>query len=426
MEPTSIGGAWTFTPAVHRDDRGQFLEWFRAGELSELLGYWPQTAQANCSVSRRGVIRGVHFASVPPGQAKYVTCVSGAIIDVIVDVRVGSPSYGRWEAVRLDDASRRAVFLCEGLGHAFTALSNEATVMYLCSTPYSPGREHGVHPLDPDVGIEWPADTEAVLSEKDAAAPTLEQARHAGLLPVYADCEAYLESLRQADARNQVAGRLPGRVTGRRGGPLRGEKLGKGAVQSRPPIADSRDPGPSPGAVAKHAVGGPAGRPGHRAGWYRPYPGRIGAEQAEDLAGQPEPGGLPAAGGMVDARRGRGEHQRDDLAGHVHGPGGLPLLVIHHVDRRPLVFQLDHRADEAGPVCPVEPRRPDDIARPGQPAEHGELASQLGASVGGARRRDVIFGVRLASVPGEDVVGRDLHQAGGESHAARRHAGRTG
>ena len=164
MEPMGIGGAWTFTPAIHRDDRGYFLEWFRAAELSESLGYWPETAQANCSVSRRGVIRGIHFASVPPGQAKYVTCVSGAVLDVIVDIRVGSPSYGRWEAVRLDDESRRAVFLSEGLGHAFTALSEEATVIYLCSTPYSPGREHGVHPLDPDIGIEWPADTEPVLS----------------------------------------------------------------------------------------------------------------------------------------------------------------------------------------------------------------------------------------------------------------------
>jgi dTDP-4-dehydrorhamnose 3,5-epimerase len=208
MEPTSIGGAWTFAPAVHRDDRGHFLEWFRAGELSSSLGYWPETAQANCSVSRRGVIRGVHFASVPPGQAKYVTCVSGAILDVIVDIRVGSPGYGRWEAVRLDDASGRAVFLEAGLGHAFTALSDEATVIYLCSTPYSPGREHGVHPLDPDLGIEWPAGIEPVLSPKDAAAPTLEQARQAGLLPLYPDCQAYLGSLRKAlDAPGELSGR---------------------------------------------------------------------------------------------------------------------------------------------------------------------------------------------------------------------------
>jgi hypothetical protein len=117
--------------------------------------------------------------------------------------------------VRLDDTSRRAVFLAEGLGHAFTAISDEATVIYLCSTPYSPGREHGVHPLDPDIGIEWPTDAEPVLSGKDAAAPTLEQARQAGLLPVYADCEAYLGSLRQAaDARNPMPGRLSGHAAG--------------------------------------------------------------------------------------------------------------------------------------------------------------------------------------------------------------------
>ena len=208
MEPTSIGGAWTFTPAMHRDGRGHFLEWFRADELSESLGYWPETAQANCSVSRRGVVRGVHFASVPPGQAKYVTCVSGAILDVIVDIRVGSPGYGRSEAVRLDDTSPRAVFVEAGLGHAFTALSDEATVIYLCSAPYSPGREHGVHPLDPDIGIEWPTGTEPVLSPKDAAAPTLEQARRAGLLPLYADCKAYLCSLRKAaDASGSLSDR---------------------------------------------------------------------------------------------------------------------------------------------------------------------------------------------------------------------------
>src|SRR6202044_2393676 len=119
MEPISIGGAWTFTPAVHRDDRGYFLEWFRAGELADSIGYWPQTAQANCSVSRRGVIRGIHFSAVPPGQAKSVTCVSGAVLDVIVDLRVGSPTYATWDAFWLDEGTRRAVFLSEGLGHSF-------------------------------------------------------------------------------------------------------------------------------------------------------------------------------------------------------------------------------------------------------------------------------------------------------------------
>ena len=196
MEPISIGGAWTFTPAVHRDDRGYFLEWFRAGELSSSLGYWPETAQANCSVSRRGVIRGIHFSDVPPGQAKYVTCASGAIMDVAVDLRVGSPGFGRWQAVRLDDENRHALYLGEGLGHGFVALTDQATVLYLCSTPYAPAREHGVHPLDPAIGIAWPSEVEPVLSDKDAAAPTLAEAQKAGLLPDYAECQAYQAKLR--------------------------------------------------------------------------------------------------------------------------------------------------------------------------------------------------------------------------------------
>lgn len=190
MEALDIAGAWLFTPRIHRDARGSFLEWFRDGEFRTDLGYLPEIAQANCSVSRRGVLRGVHFADVPPGQAKYVTCVAGAVLDVIVDVRTGAPSYGKWASVLLDDQERRAVYITEGLGHAFMVLSEEATVMYLCSTGYAPAREHGVHPLDPELGINWPEDIEPVLSERDAAAPSLAAARSAGLLPVYRDCLA--------------------------------------------------------------------------------------------------------------------------------------------------------------------------------------------------------------------------------------------
>ncbi len=102
--------------------------------------------------------------------------------------------------MRLDDESRQALFISEGLGHAFTALSDQATVIYLCSTPYAPGREHGVNPLDPAIGIRWPSDAEPVLSGKDAAAPTLAEARAAGLLPDYQECEAYLDRLRKERA----------------------------------------------------------------------------------------------------------------------------------------------------------------------------------------------------------------------------------
>lgn len=195
MEPLGIEGAWVLDPQIHRDDRGSFLEWYRGDELAACLGYRPEVAQANCSVSHRGVIRGVHFADVPPGQAKYVTCVSGAVFDVVVDLRAGSPTFARWEPVQLDDQARRAVYLAEGLGHAFMARSDQATVLYLCTTPYAPGREHGVHPLDPGIGIGWPDVADAVLSGKDAAAPALADALAQGLLPDYAECVRYAARL---------------------------------------------------------------------------------------------------------------------------------------------------------------------------------------------------------------------------------------
>jgi dTDP-4-dehydrorhamnose 3,5-epimerase len=198
VNPLGIEGAWVHAPQVHGDDRGSFAEVFRGAEFAADLGYQLDVAQVNCSVSRRGVIRGIHYADVPPGQAKYVTCVAGAILDVVVDLRAGSPTFGKWEAVQLDAATRRAVFLAEGLGHAFMALTDGATALYLCSTPYAPGREHGVDPRDPSIGIAWPLDVAPVLSEKDAAAPTLDEALSAGQLPSYQECAGYAEKLRAA------------------------------------------------------------------------------------------------------------------------------------------------------------------------------------------------------------------------------------
>ncbi|GLV78335.1 dTDP-4-dehydrorhamnose 3,5-epimerase [Streptomyces hygroscopicus subsp. hygroscopicus] len=183
-----IEGAWILEPKVFPDERGSFHEWYQGKEFSERTGYDLTVAQANCSVSRRGVVRGVHFADVPPGQAKQVTCVRGAVLDVIVDVRVGSPTFGQWEALRLDDNNHSAVFLAEGLGHAFTALTDDATLVYLCSTGYAPEREHGIDPLDPALAIPWPQDITPVLSPKDTVAPSLAEAERTGLLPSYAEC----------------------------------------------------------------------------------------------------------------------------------------------------------------------------------------------------------------------------------------------
>ncbi len=194
-----MAGALEITPKVFGDDRGSFREWFKADVFREATGHAFDLQQANCSVSARGVLRGIHFASVPPGQAKYVTCLSGAILDVVVDLRVGSPTYGEWDAVRLDPTDKKALYLAEGLGHGFLSLEDATTVVYLCSEGYAPDREHEVHPLDPAIGIDWPdVGVEPQLSGKDAAAPSLEEARAAGRLPDYEECLRYVEGLRHA------------------------------------------------------------------------------------------------------------------------------------------------------------------------------------------------------------------------------------
>jgi dTDP-4-dehydrorhamnose 3,5-epimerase len=193
-----IADAYEITPQVHVDERGVFLEWYRIEKLRDLRRHGLALRQANCSVSAAGVIRGIHSATVPPGQAKYVTCLSGAVLDVVVDIRVGSPTYGRWETVRLDDVYRRSVYVAEGLGHAFMALTSGAAVAYLCSEVYSPTREFGINPLDTEIGIDWPAGREMALSPKDESAPSLAEARAAGLLPDYELCRAYYAALRNA------------------------------------------------------------------------------------------------------------------------------------------------------------------------------------------------------------------------------------
>lgn len=179
----AIPGAFELTPTQHADDRGVFFEWFTDPEFTAFAGHRFDLRQANCSVSRAGVLRGLHFAEVPPGQAKYVTCVSGAVFDVVVDIRVGSPTYGQWDSVLLDTRNRRSIYLAVGLAHGFLALHDDSTVMYLCSAGYDPQREHTICATDPAIGIDWPADHPLVLSERDRDAPSLAEVRAAGLLP---------------------------------------------------------------------------------------------------------------------------------------------------------------------------------------------------------------------------------------------------
>lgn len=194
FRPLAIEGAWEIVPTQFPDPRGMFAEGFRADKLAEHIGHVMQVVQTNISVSTAGAIRGIHYASVPPSQAKYVTALAGVFLDFVIDVRVGSPTFGQWDCVRLDTVDRRAVYLSEGLGHALACLE-DGTCMYLCSQVYNPVGEKALTPMDPAIGLTLPDGFAAIVSEKDAAAPTLAEAREAGLLPEYEAALAYRAGL---------------------------------------------------------------------------------------------------------------------------------------------------------------------------------------------------------------------------------------
>jgi dTDP-4-dehydrorhamnose 3,5-epimerase len=192
----SIPGAWEITPQLHSDSRGMFFEWLTDRGFTGFAGHRLDVRQANCSVSAAGVLRGLHFAQLPPSQAKYVTCISGTVFDVVVDIRVGSPTFGQWDSVLLDDRDHRSVYLSEGLAHGFLSLQDNSTVMYLCSTEYNPQREHTIAATDPTLAIDWPSDRQLLLSDRDAAAPTLDEVRADGLLPSWDETKDFIAALR--------------------------------------------------------------------------------------------------------------------------------------------------------------------------------------------------------------------------------------
>lgn len=195
----SIPDSYEITPVQRADDRGVFLEWYRFDLLEETIGHPLVLRQANTSVSKRGVVRGIHFADIPPGQAKYVTATRGAVIDYVIDIRVGSLTFGQWDSVHLDTIDRRAIYLGEGLGHCFVSLEDDSTVSYLVTDTYNASREHGINPLDSDVGLVFPEEAgELLLSPRDVDAPSLAEAAASGLLPVYSDVSAWYASLNKA------------------------------------------------------------------------------------------------------------------------------------------------------------------------------------------------------------------------------------
>ncbi len=195
----TVPNAYEVTPVQWPDDRGVFLEWYRFDKLEAEIGHSLDLRQGNLSVSRRGSVRGIHFADFPGSQAKYVMAPKGAVLDFVVDIRVGSPTYGQWDSVLLDDVDHRAVFLGEGLGHAFVALTEGAVVSYLVSDVFNPTREHGINAADPEIGLEFPLERDDLLfSEKDLVAPSLDDLRSAGALPLFEQAEQHYAALRAA------------------------------------------------------------------------------------------------------------------------------------------------------------------------------------------------------------------------------------
>lgn len=170
VERLKVNDCWIYTPRIFKDDRGSFLEWFQDSTFLSNTGSKFNLAQANISKSAKGVIRGIHFAKNPPGQAKYVTCLTGKVFDVVVDLRKGSPTFGKWDSVILDAQNPKMLYVPSGIGHGFMALEDDSTFVYLCDQRYNPNNEFDISPFDEFLDISWPSEINPMLSLKDESA----------------------------------------------------------------------------------------------------------------------------------------------------------------------------------------------------------------------------------------------------------------
>lgn len=196
VRPLAVSGCYEFTPLVFRDERGLFVSPLRQDALTEVLGHPFPIAQTNHSRSARGVMRGVHFSATPPGQAKYVHCSRGRGLDVVVDIRLGSPTFGAWDTVEMDTETFRAAYLPDGVGHAFLSLEDDTVMTYLVSTPYRADLEREIDPLDPALGLPWPKDIRFTFSQRDTHSMSLALAEAEGVLPRFEDCLALAKAHR--------------------------------------------------------------------------------------------------------------------------------------------------------------------------------------------------------------------------------------
>ena len=192
--PLRINGSWKIDFQRFDDNRGYFYESFKDEDFKSQIGRNFVIKQTNTSSSSKGSVRGIHYALIPPSQAKLVQCQRGSIKDYVIDIRVGSPTFGKFEEIELHENSASAVFIEEGLAHAFVALENQTVVTYYVTEKYNPDREKGINPFDKTLNVKWP-EIELVLSEKDKQAITLEEAKNQGLLPSFDECKKFINSI---------------------------------------------------------------------------------------------------------------------------------------------------------------------------------------------------------------------------------------
>ena len=193
-KPLEISGAWEVELKKFDDSRGFFFESFRSDFSHDTFGRKFTVKQTNTSVSAKGAVRGIHYALMPPSQAKYVQCQKGSIMDYVIDIRIGSPTFGKSLSIELDSDTPRAIFIEEGLAHAFVALEDETVVTYLVNENFNPEREKGINPFDKELAINWPK-MDLLLSEKDKTAISLQEAKELDLLPNFAECKQFIKIL---------------------------------------------------------------------------------------------------------------------------------------------------------------------------------------------------------------------------------------
>ena len=193
-QPLKIPGSWKIEFQKFDDNRGFFYESFKEEDFKKLIGRNLNIKQTNTSSSSKGSVRGIHYALVPPSQAKLVQCQRGSIKDYVIDIRVGSPTFGQFEEIELNENSASAVFIEEGLAHALVAMENQTVVTYFVTEKYNPEREKGINPFDKTLNVKWP-DLELILSEKDKQAISLEEAKNQGLLPSFDECKKFINSI---------------------------------------------------------------------------------------------------------------------------------------------------------------------------------------------------------------------------------------